>query len=144
MPNTLTAADVVLTITQPTLFPVPQQLQGFAADDVFDVDTIQSAETVMGVDGVLSGGFVFAAVPMNIALQADSLSNDVFDIWWTQMQAAKTTYPVTGLAILPAIGKKFDMVNGLLTGYPPIPSAKRILQARRFQITWGRLIPSPA
>jgi hypothetical protein len=143
MSGTLTAADAVLTFAQTTLFPVPQQLQGFSAENVFEVDAIQSAETLMGVDGKLSGGFVFAPVPMSIELQADSLSNDFFDIWWTSMQASKTTFPISGTVILPAISKKFACIKGLLTGYPPITAARKILQPRRFQVTWESITPSP-
>lgn len=141
--GTLTAADTVLMLSQPILFPVPVQLQGFAADDVYDVDQIKSVEVSMGVDGVLSGGFVFQEVVQNITLQADSDSNDFFDIWWLQMQAAKTTYPVNGLISLPAVATKFAQIKGFLTGYSPAPAAKRILQPRKHQITWEKIAPAP-
>lgn len=139
----ITSANAILMLSQPILFPAPQQIQGFAADDVYDVDQIKSVETQMGVDGVLSAGFVYVEVTQNITLQADSLSNDFFDVWWTQMQAAQDTYPVTGIITLPSIATKFSQRQGYLTGYQPIPNAKRVLQPRRYQITWGRVSPSP-
>jgi hypothetical protein len=140
----ISSSNAVLALTQPILFPVPQQLQGFATDDVFDVEAIKSVETLMGVDGVLSAGFVFAEVPMNISLQADSASNRFFDTLWTQMQAAQDVYALTGTAVLQSIATKFLMINGFLTGYKPAPDVKRVLQPRRYQITWQRIFPQPS
>lgn len=140
----ITSANAVLTLSQPILFPSPQRLQGFAADDIYDVDQIKSVEAVMGVDGVLSFGFVYQAVTQNIILQADSQSNDFFDILWSQMQAAQDVYPLNGVIILPGIATKFGMINGGLTEYKPIADAKRTLQPRRFQITWARVFPQPS
>ena len=53
MAKTLTAANSVILLTIPSLFPVAQQLQGFSAEDVFDTDQLDTAETMMGVDGKL-------------------------------------------------------------------------------------------
>lgn len=139
----LTSANSVLTISQPLLFPTPVQLQGFAADDIYDVDQIRSVEEAMGVDGVLSFGFVYVAIVQHIAIQADSLSNLVFDTIWTQMQAAQDVYPLNGEIVLPGVSTKFLMTNGALTGYKVAPDAKRILQARRYQITWNKIFPQP-
>lgn len=139
----LTSADIVLMLAQPILFPVPVQVQGFSADDVFSIDQIKSVETSMGVDGVLSGGFVFTEIGQNIILQADSLSNDLFDIIYQSQVAGLTTYPLFGQVTIPAISSKFAMVNGFLTGYTPAPAAKKTLQARSYMITWGRIAPSP-
>lgn len=139
----ITGANVVLTLSQPILFPVPQQIQGFASDDVYNIDSIKSVELLMGVDGILSAGFVYTEVPMNIMLQADSESNDFFDTIWSQSQLAQDAYPLFGLAIIPGIGQKFVMTNGYLTQYPPSPAVKKILQPRTFQITWARVSPMP-
>lgn len=141
--RTITAANAVLTLFQAILFPAPVQIQGFATDDVYDMDPIKSVETMMGVDGLLSGGFVYAEMVQNISLMADSESNDFFDTLWTQMQAAQDTYPLNGLIILPGIGSKFVMTRGFLTGYPPSPAAKKVLQPRKYQITWNRIAPAP-
>lgn len=140
----ITAADAVLTLQIATLFPTPVQLQGFGVDDVYSLPSVRSAEVMMGVDGKLSAGFVFTPITQGLTLQADSQSNDVFDEWWTRQQANKTLYPAQGLIILPAIGKKYQQVEGFLTGYPPGPSAGRVLRARQFEITWQSILPQPA
>jgi hypothetical protein len=136
MPLSLSAANAIVTLSIPLLFPIPQQLQGFATDDVFNTGQIKSVET-------LSGGFVFTEVVQNYVLQGDSLSNRFFDVWWTSMQAAQDVYWANGSILLPAVGTKFAMVRGALTGYQPLPDAKKILQPRTHAITWNRVAPSP-
>jgi hypothetical protein len=143
MGTSITSANAILTLSVLPLFPVPQQLQGFAADDIYDVAAIKSVETVMGVDGVLSGGFVYVAIMQSITLQADSASNAIFDTWWTQMQAAQDVYVATAQIVLPSISTKFNMLNGFLTGYKPLADAKRTLQPRKYEITWNSVGPSP-
>lgn len=140
----ITSANAVLMLAVPPLFPVPQQLQGFATDDIYDIPQIKSVEVMMGVDGVLSGGFVFVQIPQEITLQADSKSNAFFDTWWTQMQAAQDVYTASGLIKLPGISTKFTQINGFLTGYKPAPAAKKTLQPRRYEITWQSIAPAPA
>lgn len=142
--GTVTTADLSLFLSVIPLFPIPQQIQGFANDDAFDIPAIRSVETMMGVDGILSGGFVYAQIEQEITLQADSASNLFFDTWWTQMQATKSTYPATGLIKLPSISTKYILGVGFLTGYKPSPAAKKILQPRRYGITWQNIAPAPA
>jgi hypothetical protein len=138
----LTGADVILTLTIANVFNTPQQLQGFAADDVYEMDELDSVETLMGVDGVLSGGFVWKSQQQTYMLQADSDSNDIFDLWYSQQVADLTTYVAQGIAILPAIGKKFIMTNGYLRGYKP-PGVKKLIQPRRYRIEWNKVLPAP-
>ena len=142
--GSITSSNAVLTLAILPLFPIPQQLQGFGTDDIYDIPRIRSVEVMMGVDGVLSGGFIYAAVPQEITLQADSLSNRIFDTWDLQQKAAGETYVAMGSIRLPGVSTKFAMINGFLTGYSPSPAAKRVLQARRYEITWQKVIPAPA
>ena len=54
---TLTSANSAFSLQIANLYPVPQSIQGYAADDAFAVDDVEPVETVMGVDGKLSGGY---------------------------------------------------------------------------------------
>ena len=137
----ITSANAIVMIGIPSLFPVPQQLQGFAADDIFDVDAIDSAEVLMGVDGILSAGFVFVPIKQNISLQADSPSNVIFDTWWAFGQQTKDVFFANGSVVIKALGQKWTLVKGALTSYKPIPDAKRVMQPRRFTITWQSVQP---
>jgi len=48
----LTGANSIYTLAISSIFPSPQQLQGYAADDVFTSDPLESTETLMGVDEI--------------------------------------------------------------------------------------------
>lgn len=143
MALTLTAANTVLTLWQSTLFPNPQQIQQFAADDVTDTDEVRRIETVMGVDGVLSSGFIFVPVMQRVALQANSPSISFFETIDTQQQAAENAYPLNGTLLLPSLSKQYTLTNGYLTGVKPTPDVKRILQPQHYRITWQSVTPSP-
>lgn len=138
----ITGATAVVMFTIPGLFPVPIQLQGFAADDVFNTDALESAEVLMGVDGRLSGGFVFVPVKQNYMLQADSPSIEFFDTWWGSNQAIRDLYTANGLVSQPALGKKFTMTRGFLTGYKPMGDTKKLIQPQPFAITWESILPA--
>ena len=140
----ITSTNAIITLSQPVLFPSgPVQLEGFAVDDVWDFEKVKTVEELMGVDGVLSFGFVWVARRQNIMLQADSASNDFFDTLNMQQEAAQDVYPISGSAILAGIATKFTMINGALTEYTPVPAVKRTLMPRSHRITWNRVIPSP-
>lgn len=134
--GTITSANAILTLTLDGIFAAPQTLQGFAVDDVFGMEPLEAAETLMGVDGVLSGGFVFVPVILNIHLQADSPSNIVFDTWWANQQQSKDLFTAGGSITLPAIGRKYTMYKGFLKTFPPNAAARRTLQPRTYIIHW--------
>lgn len=140
--KSLTAATAVYILSITDLFPVGQQLQGFAADDVFSTEQVPSAEVLMGVDSRLSGGFIYAPVVQTIMLQADSDSNFIFDQWWAVQQQQQEAFIANAIVMLKAVGSKWNLTRGFLTQYKPIPDAKKILQARQFQITWNFVLPS--
>ena len=134
----ITSANAVLTLSISSLFPNPVQLQQFAVDDIYSVDAMESAETMMGVDGYLTGGFVYVPVKQGITLMADSPSNDIFDTWWEGQQQIQDLYFATQTLLLPSLGKKWTLSRGILTSYPPIPDGKKLLQPRKYSITWQR------
>ena len=140
---TLTGANAVLTLSIPGVYSSPQQIPGFASDDSFATQSIKRAEVLMGVDGVLSGGFVFVTIPQTIDLQADSPSNDIFDQWDAANQAAVDSLIANGVVLLPGIGKKWTLTKGFLTDFEPIPGVKKLVQPRKYGITWGTLVVAP-
>lgn len=140
--SSLSASNAVIMISVGSVYPIPQQLQGFAADDVTDTQPIDTAELLMGVDGKLSGGFIFVPVKQGIILQADSPSNDIFDTWYATEQTLKDKVIAQGVIVFPAIGKKWVMNNGFLSSFPTMPDAKKILQPRKFEITWESVSPA--
>jgi hypothetical protein len=141
---TITSANAVYQLSIPAVFPGgPQTLQGFAADEIYGTDPIDAGETLMGVDGILSAGFVYDIVRQTIVLQADSPSAFIFDTWWTSERAIPEKLPASGTIALPTLGIKYTMPFGFLKSYMSIPDGRRILQPRRFVIHWQQVSFAP-
>jgi hypothetical protein len=140
---TLTVANSIIMLVIPDLFPVPQRLQGYAPDSVMSVEAVDSVETVMGLDGLLSAGWMPTPKIWTIELQADSPSTFMFDTWQQAQEAAKDAYIADGFVTLPAIGRLYTMTKGFLTNYAPMPDARKKLEPRRFRITWESIIGAP-
>jgi hypothetical protein len=139
--RSITAANAKLFISCDALGM--HRLQGFGADAITETDAIAQAETMMGVDGRLSGGYVPAPTVQNFTLQADSLSNDYMDNLAALQEQNREIVIITGSLVMSAIGSKYEMHRGFLTNYPKFPSAQRVIQPRRFTITWQRVTRSP-
>lgn len=140
--KTLTTANSVILLTIPGLYVPSVTLQGYDVDDVFSTDAVDTAETRMGVDGRLSAGWVPAAVPVEYALQADSASIQVFEDWDAAEQAAKEKIFAQGLVRIPGIGKSFVKTRGVLQRLQRMPSAGKVLRARRFTVVWESVAPA--
>lgn len=139
----ITSVNAIYLLTISGLYTAPQQLQEFAADDIFDTGSINPTEVSMGADGVLSGGRVNVAIQQNITLQANSASNTLFDAWYAAQVADGDVYIANGIVRLKSVGKSYALTRGFLTSYAPMADAKKTLQPRRYQITWQSMIPAP-
>jgi hypothetical protein len=139
----ITSANAQIFLTAPDVFPVAQRLQGFAADDIFDIDAIRTAETSMGVDGFLSAGFVFEQVNQTIVLQADSPSMFVMDQIYAYELILIGKEVLSATIKLPSLGVQYNIEKGFMTGYAPVSSARKIQQPRRFTFAWERCVPGP-
>ena len=145
MPGSITSANSVVTITVNGLVP-PTQLQGFAADEIFDTPQIKPAEVVMGADGVMSAGWIPVPVEQNFSLMPGNLNDDsirLFEIWAAANAAARSLFFATGVIYLPSTGRTYVCSNGVLTGYTVMPDAKKVLQAVKFGITWEVVTTAP-
>lgn len=139
--GSITSANAVYALSIASLYNTAQQLQGFSADEIFSTDPLESAEVLMGVDGILSAGFIFVPVKQMINLQADSPSNLIFQNWWASQQVAKDVYIASGIITLPSISTKFTLSQGYLTTYPATPDAGKTLKPRKYGITWQSILP---
>jgi hypothetical protein len=142
MASTLTAANTQITITQSTLFPSPQGLSGYAANDVTDMPAVDVLEHLMGVDGLLSFGWIWTERMQEITLQANSPSCAVFDTINNAQQAAQDVYTLSSTIIFSALGLKYTCTNGGLKTYKPLPQAQKIYRERKFRIVWNLVVPS--
>lgn len=140
---TLTVANSVIMIVIPDLFPIPQQLRGYSADDVLTTEAVDSVETQMGVDGLLSGGWMPTPKRQTYTLQADSPSTFMFDTWQQSQEAIRDAYIANAFITLPSIGVIYTCTKGFLTSYTPMPDARKILQPRKFTVTWESILGAP-
>lgn len=131
-------AKLVLTVRSRQGVPIlgPFQVQGFATDDAFASEVVDSAEAMMGVDGRMSAGFTPFITPMVITLQADSTSIDVFETWLSSQQTIRDILFAEGVLSLPGEGKAYTFVKGALRRVTPFPQGKKVLQPVTYEIAW--------
>ena len=139
---TITSANSVLTLAIGGVYGAALNIQGFAVDDAFESEAVQQSETLMGVDGHLSGGKVWTPYKMTIHLQADSPSVFIFDSWRAAQDAAVDVFVANGTISLPATGFTYTLVNGYLTTATPFPAVKKTLQPVVYEITWQQIVGS--
>ena len=137
--TTITSANSVYTIIAAPYFPTPVQLRGYSADKAFATDAIDMAEVNFGVDGRMTGGFVFSPVKQTITLQADSPSKDVFALIVQGMKTAREIVYLSATIQLPSTGEIFTLSRGILTSAKQIPDAQKVLQPMDYVITWERI-----
>jgi len=125
------------------LYTVPQQLMGFSADDMYSIEAVETKEVQIGVDGVLSAGWIPQIKTMAVTLQADSASNTFFEAWYAAEEAAQDTFFAFGTIVQPAVSKAYTLTNGVLTNYQPLAEAKKTLQPRKFQLKFQMVIGVP-
>lgn len=141
--NSITAANSEYWLAVLGLFPVPQRLQGYAADAAFDTEAADAAEIVMGVDGIMSAGYVPFVTRQTINIMPDSPSSYIFEDWMTAQKAAREVYYANASITLTSIGRSYVMRNGVITSFIAIPGTRKVLQARAFVITWESIDPVP-
>jgi hypothetical protein len=138
MAANLTVANSSLVLSVEGLYPKGLTLQGYAADNVFEVGAVENKEIVMGIDGNLSAGFVYNPQPITLTLQADSPSLEVFEQIWQRESSNREALRVGLTIALPSVNKRFVGRNGFLTSYQA-PSGQRLLQPGVAVFNFARL-----
>lgn len=132
---TITSANSTLTIAVPSVFPVPITIQGYATDDAFSVEAVDSAKAIMGVDGIMSHGYTPFITKLRVMLQADSPSISLFDTWLGANQAIRDSLPGQASIELPSILKTFVFLKCVLTRVSPLPAAKATLEPVEYELS---------
>lgn len=138
----ITSADAVITLVVAEIFPSGFNLEQFEAQNIFDMGDTDQAEYQWTADGKLLGGFVYGEMPWTFHLAASSPSLQYFENWITAQRIAKSIFRVNGTVILPSLGKKYVMTNGILQRAPRMPSAGRVMQPVRGVIQWEGVTPA--
>lgn len=143
MARTITSANSKFSLIIPGLFDAPQLLQGYATDDAFTADDVDTAQVEVGVDGLMSAGYTPFITPMSVTFQANSISIDLFEQWLEAEKVIREKLPANGSILVRSVGKQYTLTTGVLTKVPQIVKAKKVLGPRTFGITWQNITPSP-
>ena len=121
----ITSANAVVAISVESLFSV--NLENFSADSSFTTDTVQAAETRMGVDGHMAAGFTPAIKTVTINLEAGSPSHTFLQLLRQAQEVNLKPYKVQMVVSIPAIGKRYTLSNGVLQSYKDMSDGQTVL-----------------
>ena len=121
----ITSANATVALSVGGLFSV--NLENFSADSSFTSDTVQAAETRMGVDGHMAAGFTPAIKTVTINLDAGSPSTEYLQLLKQAQETNLKPYKVQMIISIPAIGKRYSYSNGVLQSYKDIPDGQKVL-----------------
>ena len=141
--RSITSADSVFSISSADFALAATILEGYAADAAFAMENADTAETMLGVDGKLSAGWVPRSYNQTITLQADSKSRAVFDALVMAQDVSRQIFRLNGVITLPGNQYSYTLSRGVLKNYTAKPTAQRVLQPMTFVIEWERVLAVP-
>lgn len=140
--SSITSANSTVMLSVAGLFPVPQKMQGYSADRAWETGNVGKTESVRGVDGRKSSGYIFNLVEQTFTFMADSPSIDFFDAVVNAMDAAREIFVISGTISLPAVGKSYICRNGTLKDAKPLANGGKVLEAQNYTIEWESITPT--
>ena len=121
----ITSANATVALSVGGLFSV--NLENFSADSSFTSDTVQAAETRMGVDGHMAAGFTPAIKTITINLEAGSPSTEYMQLLRQVQEVNMKPYKVQMVISIPSIGKRYTFSEGVLQSYKDLPDGQNVL-----------------
>ena len=121
----ITSANATVGMSVGGLFSI--NLENFSADSSFTSDTIQVAETRMGVDGHMAAGFTPNIKTLTINLEAGSPSTEFMILLNQAQETTRKPYEVNMVVSIPSIGKRYTFSNGVLQSYKGLPDGNKVL-----------------
>lgn len=126
--KTLTSANSIFLMRAKGFNANWIKAEGYAADNAFEFGQGNIGETVIGVDGVQSGGFTPYEVDLNIQLQANSPTRSFFDSVINHINNTQETIPFEFSVELPSIKKRYK-ATGFIVAIPGGTTAKKLLES---------------
>ncbi|EMM2360051.1 TPA: phage tail fiber protein [Citrobacter freundii] len=130
MPIDITSANSKLRIVVPAYYPGGFDVDDYAADNMFETGALQNAEEQMSADGRYHAGFVFNPTEFTINLMPTSNAGSLVDDWLAAERTAIAKFQCNATLTVPALGAKWNFVNGVLYTWTPTPPGRRVLQPR--------------
>ena len=141
--RSITSDDSTFVLSSSDFALAATILEGYAADAAFAMDNADTAETMLGVDGKLSAGWIPRSYNQTITLQADSKSRALFDALVTAQDATRNVFRLNGVINLPGNQYSYNLTRGVLKNYTAMPTAQKVLQPLTFVIEWERVLAVP-
>ncbi|KAA1280240.1 hypothetical protein DXF85_02900 [Citrobacter pasteurii] len=130
MPIDITSANSKLRIVVPAYYPGGFDVDDYAADNMFETGPLQNAEEQMSADGKYHAGFIFNPTDFTINLMPTSNAGSLVDDWLAAERTAIAKFQCNATLTVPALGAKWNFVNGVLYTWTPTPPGRRVLQPR--------------
>ena len=121
----ITSANAIVALSVEGLFSTT--LEHFSADSSFTSDTVQAAETRMGVDGHMAAGFTPAIKTVTINLEAGSPSLTFMQLLRQAQEANLKPYTVQMVISIPSIGRRYTFSEGVLQSFKDLPDGQTVL-----------------
>lgn len=121
----VTSANATVAISVEGLFSTT--LQNFSADSAWTSDTIQSAETRMGVDGFMVAGYTPQIKTLTINLEPSSPSLSFLQLLRQAQEANMKPYRVQVVVSIPSIKKRFTFSEGVLQSFKDLADGNTTL-----------------
>ena len=97
---------------------------------MFETGALQNAEEQMSADGKYHAGLIFNPTEFTINLMATSNAGSLVDDWMAAERTAIAKFQCNATLTVPALGAKWNFVNGVLYTWTPTPPGRRVLQPR--------------
>ncbi|ELF8482779.1 hypothetical protein RA656_000085 [Salmonella enterica] len=126
----ITSANSKLRIVVPAYYPGGFDVDDYATNNMFETGALQNAEDMMSADGKYHAGFVFNPTEFTINLMATSNAGSLIDDWVSAERTAIGKFTCNAVLTVPALGAKWNFVNGIIFTWTQLPPGRRVLQPR--------------
>lgn len=126
--KTLTTANSKILLNAP-VFPAPVELKQYSTDDIINQDDIEFAESRMGIDGIMSSGYVINSRVVNMTFESTSPSIDTFNLWINAMKTARDVLIAPAMRVsVPSLNATYVFTNGVIKSGKEMPDLKKTSQ----------------
>ncbi len=143
MARTLTAANSKFSLSIPGIAIPLFTLSGYAADAAFVVESTEQTQSIIGVDGEASTGFVPALTTMTVTLAPTSNAIAAFEAWYNAQELAKEAFIARAAIDLPSMQRSYQIGHLALQQVQKVPGAQRILQPMTYQLVAAQIVVTP-
>ncbi|EPL1118923.1 phage tail fiber protein [Citrobacter freundii] len=126
----ITSANSKMRCVVPAYYPGGFDFDDYSTDNMFDIGALTNTEDQMSADGKYHAGYIFNPTEQTITLMPTSNAGFLIDDWWAAERTAITKFTCNIVLTVPALGSKFNFVNGCIHTWTPVPRGGRVLGPR--------------